>query len=379
VIGFREFMLGKGEAYSNIDADRMPRFWSDNSQMFSPPPIVQIIGTNGKGSTGRILAEFCNQKAIRVAHYSSPHLLRINERFWLRGADASDGALEEAHKKLLSKVGFKRADRLSYFEYATILAIELFSGCDLAIMEAGLGGEYDATSVFARDLLLVTPIDYDHQHILGDSVERIAETKLNAIGSATILAKQKYEVVYEIAERIAASRKQRLYKARDLAPVVDHFETKDSPRFMAINRQLAFAAATYLKLNPSLAAFKTNPLHGRLTRIAPNIVVDVGHNAAAAAAIRESYADRQVTLIYNSFSDKDYKAILHILKPVVKRCLLIDLDRARAASKEAIAAALDREGIARGEFDGAIDNDEEYLVFGGFSVVETFLKAWNAR
>ncbi|MDR0664947.1 MAG: bifunctional folylpolyglutamate synthase/dihydrofolate synthase [Helicobacteraceae bacterium] len=379
MIGLKEFLLSKGEAYSNIDVERMPRFWSECARLFSPPPIVQIIGTNGKGSTGRILAEFCRQKPLKVAHYSSPHLLSVNERFWINGGDASDAALNEAHKRLFAKIGFKRAERLSYFEYATILAIELFSGCDLAIMEAGLGGEYDATSVFPCELLLVAPIDYDHQHILGDTIEAIAETKLKAMRSTAILAKQKHNVVYEIAERIAAQKNRKLLRALDLAPSVDHFETKDSPRFMALNRQLAFAAAAYLKLNPSVAPFRINPLRGRLTKIAPNIHIDVGHNAAAARAILEEYRDKQVTLIYNSFSDKDYKAILRILKPMTKRCLLIGLDHARAAEREAIVKALESEKIAWGEFDGAIDKNEEYLAFGGFSVVEAFLKAWNAR
>ncbi|MDR2034561.1 MAG: bifunctional folylpolyglutamate synthase/dihydrofolate synthase [Helicobacteraceae bacterium] len=376
---FNEFLLSKGEAYSNIDVERFPRFWSECANRFQTPSIVQIIGTNGKGSTGRILADFCHTKGIRIAHYSSPHILRINERFWLNGAEASDRLLQEAHEKLYVKIGAKWAEKLSYFEYATILAIELFCDCDLAIMEAGLGGEFDATSVFPCELLLITPIDYDHQHILGDTIELIAHTKLKAMRSTTILAKQEHNVVYEIAQKIANERKLTLYKARDLAPSLDRFETKEGARFMAINRQLAFAAAAYLKLNPSAALFKTNPLLGRLTKIAPNVSIDAGHNAHAARAIREAYGAKQVTLVYNSFADKDYKTILHILKPIVKRCLLIGLDHLRAADKGAIVSALDSEEIARGEFSGVIDKNEEYLVFGGFSVVEAFLKARNAR
>jgi dihydrofolate synthase/folylpolyglutamate synthase len=379
VIDFKAFLASKGEAYSNIDVDRAPRFWSECAHLFSPPPIVQVIGTNGKGSTGRILADFCYRKGLKVAHYSSPHLLEINERFWIDGADAGDQALNEAHKRLLAKIGFKRADWLSYFEYATFLAVELFSGRDLAIMEAGLGGEYDATSVLPCEALLITPIDYDHQHILGSAIEAIAETKLKAMRSTTILAKQRHDVVYEIANRIAARRGLTALKARDLAPSLEHFTTKDSPQFMAINRQLAFAAAVHLKLNPSVALFKTNPLRGRLTRVAPNIAIDVGHNVAAAIAVFKEYRSNQVTLIYNSFSDKDYKAILRVLKPVVKRCLLIKLNHSRAADEKAIVAALESLRIAWSEFDGVIDEKEEYLVFGGFGVVEAFLKVWNAR
>jgi dihydrofolate synthase/folylpolyglutamate synthase len=376
---FKEFLLTKGEAYSNIDVERAPRFWREKSALFTLPPIVQIVGTNGKGSTGRILADFCFQRKIGAGHYSSPHVLNVNERFWLNGAEASDRALDEAHKRLLAKIGFKWSEDLSYFEYATILAIELFGARDLVVLEAGLGGEYDATSVFPCALLLVTPIDFDHQHILGDTIEKIAETKLRAMRSPTIIAKQKHNVVYEIAEKIASERGQKVFKAHDLAPSIDRFETRDGASFMTINRQLAFAAAEYLKLKPSVALFRTNPLLGRLTRIAPNVVIDVGHNVPAAIAVREAYAKRQVTLIYNSFSDKDYKAILRILKPNVKRCLLIKLDHERAASKEAVVSALESENIAWSEFDGAIDKNEEYLVFGSFSVVETFLKAWNAR
>jgi dihydrofolate synthase/folylpolyglutamate synthase len=374
-----QFLSGKGEAYSNINIERFPAFWCENQQKFNLPKIVHIIGTNGKGSTGRILACFCNDRGLKTVHYSSPHIMKVNERFWLNGADANDEELEQAHQSLQHKIDSKWIKQLSYFEYTTLLAIELSNNADIAILEAGLGGEYDATNAFSCDLLLITPIDYDHQHILGDTIEAIASTKINAVKSPAIIARQKHNEVYKIAEKITAQKGQKLMLAKDLAPSCDHFAAMHDPMFMAINRQLAFAAANFLGLNPAVSQFKINPLFGRLTKIAPNVYIDVGHNISAAHALLEAFANKRIILIYNSYSDKAYAAILHVLKPIVKKVLIIDVDHQRAVNRDDLIKALEKEHIEWSYFDGATTADETYLVFGSFSVAERFLKVFHAR
>ncbi|GHV05241.1 bifunctional folylpolyglutamate synthase/dihydrofolate synthase [Campylobacterota bacterium] len=378
-LNLHEFMAQKGEAYSNIDTARMPIFWSELGNEFHLPQIVQTIGTNGKGSTGRILAHFMRTAGYKVGHYTSPHLLRFNERYWINGSDATDEALEAAHRSVVQIIGEKWANDLSYFEYATVLAAKLFEGCDYAVIEAGLGGEFDATTVFDAELLLITPIGIDHQHLLGDTIASIATTKLRAMRSTTIIAKQKHSEVVEIARKIASERNQKLILAHDLAPVCDHFESADSPAFMAINRQLAFAAANHLGLKPKIAEFKINPLFGRLTKIAPNIFIDVGHNAAAAHAIVEAFSPRQVVVIYNSYTDKAFDVILKTLKPIIKRLFVLRVEHPRIVDQERLLEAIKKERIEWSYFDGKLDPAETYIVFGSFSVVETFLKTFNAR
>jgi dihydrofolate synthase/folylpolyglutamate synthase len=186
------FLENKPLFYETIDYTRMPRIYSRIKTYFNLPKIVHIIGTNGKGTTGRFLATALVSLGFKVGHYTSPHILKFNERIWLNGANVSDALLEEYHTKLLQILTKQEAAALSYFEYTTLLAMLLYSDkSEYVILEAGLGGEYDATSVFDNVLTLVTPIDIDHEAFLGDTIEAIAQTKLNAIKKTAIVAKQK--------------------------------------------------------------------------------------------------------------------------------------------------------------------------------------------
>ncbi|MDR3162635.1 MAG: bifunctional folylpolyglutamate synthase/dihydrofolate synthase [Helicobacteraceae bacterium] len=375
----KEFLARKGEAYTNINIDRMPRLWRERGNRFFLPKIIHIIGTNGKGSTGRILAKFLVDHGFKTLHYSSPHIFDINERFWLNGADITDDELNKAHLDTLKTIGEELADELSYFEYATAIAATLLRGCDYGVIEAGLGGEYDATAVLPASLMLVTPIGYDHQAILGESIEAIASTKLRAARSPTIIAKQNSARVYEIAARIVKERGFELFRAEDISPGIKEFTDNKAPPFMAINRQLAFAAAVFLGLNPSVSAFLINPLLGRMTQIAPNITIDAGHNLSAAEAVREAFGDKQAHLIYNCFQDKPFGRILETLKPIIKDVLILRLTHPRAAREEELLNAAKGLGVGCSYFNGRLEEGELYLVFGGFGVIEAFLRAYGAR
>ena len=379
----QNMLAAKGEAYSNIDIDRFPAFWREQKSKFRQCKIVQIIGTNGKGTTGRILAEFCHYKKLRVGHYTSPHLLTINERFWLNGANISTDILEKTHQIVSRKIGTEWTEQLSYFEYLTILAIELFSECDIAIIEAGLGGEYDATTVFDISLLLVTPIGLDHQHLLGQTITQIATTKLNAIKSPVIIAAKQPSSVKTIAKQITNARNQQLIFADNIAPSLKLFAADHAPNFLAINRQLSFAAAKFLRLVPVIEPFMTSPLFGRITQIAPNITVDVGHNIPAAKALKQAFGGKKVVLVYNSFADKSYGRVLGILKAIIKRVLILRVENPRIVKQEKLESALNRLCIDFDNFGEALNTNENYLVFGSFAVVEAFMQSYkkvdNAR
>ncbi len=374
----KRFMADKGEAYSRIDTERIKRLWAQKHDRFHLAPIIHLVGTNGKGSTGRMLAEFLHQQGLRVGHYSSPHLLRFNERFWLEGADATDEALEQAHHDLSDRIGSQWAQALSYFEYATLLAAVLFESCEAVVMEAGLGGEFDATTIFEARLLLITPIDYDHQPFLGHSIEAIATTKLRAMRCETLLATQPYAQTNTIAETIAHQRGLTLQYAETIAPKRALLSREEEPAFWGINRQLAFAAARWLGFNPSLESFKQPPLPGRLQRIGPNLWIDVGHNRAAAEAIVAFFKGRSIHIIYNSFQDKEYESIIALLSLITKTLLYLPIASPRAASAEEIERACSQNGVEFGHFK-SLQPDQNYLVFGSFKTVEAFLKGVDAR
>lgn len=356
----------------------MPRTWEKIKARVSVPKIIHLVGTNGKGTTGRFLASALWRAGYSVGHYTSPHILRFNERFWLDGGDADDIALQEAFETVMGWLEPSAADALSYFEFTTLMAAALFASCDYIVMEAGLGGEHDATAVFEKQLTLVTPIGLDHQAFLGESVEAIATTKLNAMGPTAILGMQPSPHVYAIASKIAAQKGAQLLRCEEvlsedgIISVQKVTEKRRLPQYLRDNLMLAAAALTRLGVAFDARRFDA-PLFGRLTRVAPNVLLDVGHNVLAAQAIAKALRGRKVTLVYNSYGDKAYEAILGALKANIVRVELIAVKHERLASLVLLQDALERLRIPYGEFRG-IDPSQEYLVFGSFSVAEAFLK-----
>ena len=207
------FLESKPLYYKEIDHKRVHIAYALLKPHIKHPKKVHIVGTNGKGSTGRILAHLAYRQGIRneelgmrkysVGHYTSPHILVFNERIWLDGSDASDEILENAHQKLFAILGQEMADALSYFEYTTLLAFVVFEDCDLMVLEAGLGGEFDATNVCDKELSIITPIGIDHQAFLGETIEKIAATKIRSIQDKVLLAPQVFDEVVEVANEIA--------------------------------------------------------------------------------------------------------------------------------------------------------------------------------
>jgi dihydrofolate synthase/folylpolyglutamate synthase len=376
-----EFLEKKPLYYDKIDYERMPRIYKKIKSALSTPKIIHLIGTNGKGTTGRFLASALLNKGLKVGHYTSPHILKFNERIWLNGADITDEILENAHNKLFSLLEKTDAERLSYFEYTTLLAMIAFEKCDYVVLEAGLGGEYDATAVFPKELTLFTPIDFDHTAFLGENIEQIATTKLNAMQKNAIVGLQKHSEVYEMASKIALEKDTKLTFLKESD---ESFQTKISaiseaihlPKYLSDNLALAACALEKLGFEFHAEDFKNARLFGRLTQIAPNILLDVGHNALAAQAIAKTLEGKKFTLIYNTYKDKDYKAILTLLKPIINEVELLHVSDARIVERSLLVQTLEELKLTCKEYE-EVQEDKNYLVFGSFSVAETFLKEWQ--
>lgn len=325
------------------------------------PPIVHVIGTNGKGSTGRFLAGGLKEAGLRVGHYTSPHIFRFNERIWIDGKNIEDETLELLHQRLLQLLQ-EEAKELSYFEYTTFLAALAFEGLDVAIMEAGLGGEFDATAVFDNDLTLVTPIDYDHKDFLGESIEAIAATKLRAVQKKALLAPQPHSEVYGVAKELGIDFEM----IEDLDEAKQVCKEAKIPSFFAPNLALATAAAKKLGILVDPHQMVRYRMPGRFERRG-NIILDVGHNPLSARAIVEAL-DKEAVLVYNSYEDKEYEEVLKILKPKIKRVEILPIKNERIVDPSKLFAVLDSLSIESGWFDGF--KEEEYLVYGSFSVIE---------
>ena len=407
------FLNAKPLYYKEIDHKRVHQAYAMVKLHIRHPKTVHIVGTNGKGSTGRMMAYLAWRQGSRsapersdkypwgkevggrsfsVGHYSSPHILKFNERIWLDGGDASDEVLEVAHRKLFAILGEEMAEALSYFEYTTLLALVVCEKCDLMVLEAGLGGEFDATNVCDKALSVITPIGIDHQAFLGERIEEIAATKIRSIQKRALLAPQPYGEVIAVAKRIAEDVGATLVVAHQDGKGLDIEGTHEGypyglmqiakkkgwPAYLVDNAMVACQALDILGISYDVNDLKTLALFGRFYPLTDNIRIDVGHNPLAAKAIVASIKPETV-LIYNSLDDKDYEAVLRTLKPNIKRVEIIPITSQRATMIEAIEAALKRVGIDYRMFEGYIDPKEHYLVFGSFYTVEAFLRELRAK
>ncbi|WP_321779016.1 bifunctional folylpolyglutamate synthase/dihydrofolate synthase [Sulfurimonas sp.] len=373
-----DFLFTKPLYYERIDYTRMPRVYSRVKTFLNIPKIIHLVGTNGKGTTGRFLATALYALGFKTMHYTSPHILKFNERIWINGRDADDKLLQDAHLNLQNILTPSESNELSYFEYTTLLCLVAYQECEYLVMEAGLGGEYDATAVFDKILTLVTPISFDHEAFLGSSIKEIASTKLNSIQNNAILAKQIEEEVYEVATLIAKEKNLNIKNYNEL--LYDNDKEKINKiakslkleNYLIENLSLCISALNFLNIKYRESNFLNSKLFGRFTYVKENVIVDVGHNPLAAKAIKDALIPDKFILVYNSYKDKDYKKILQILKPIIKSVQIIAINEQRVASNEQLKKTLKDLEIQYCSFE-EITQDEKYLVFGSFSVVEAFM------
>ncbi|MFV7789756.1 Mur ligase family protein [Aliarcobacter lanthieri] len=375
-LNLEEFLKYKTMYYDKIDFSFVIKAWQILETKINLPFVIHIVGTNGKGSTGRFLSHYLHKQNYKTLHYSSPHILKFNERIWINGCDVSDDELENAHKFLQNLYEIKLLEKLTYFEYTTLLALYLSNNFDYLVLEAGLGGEFDATNVVKNNLSLITTIGLDHISFLGDSIEKIATTKMRSVDQKMIIGYQVFDEVYETALNVKKQILKERNKDIEISKVLDFEEYSLNPKFATYlkrNLHLVIACLEELKIPLDLKLFDDTPLFGRCQRIEKNIIIDVGHNPLAAMVLVEEFKNKELNLIYNSYADKDYKEVLTILKPIIKALFIIDLDDKRIVEKAKLLEVLDELKIKQNSNCNLKDN-EEYLVFGSFLVVEKFLK-----
>lgn len=182
-----------------------------------PFAVVQVVGTNGKGSTSTMLESLARTHGLKTGLHTSPHFLSVRERVRVNGEMLGGPVWAALGSTLLHKGG----NDLSYFEFVTCLAVLAFAeaGVDVAVMETGLGGSFDATTALEADLVVFTPFDVDHQAVLGLTLGQIAEDKAGAVrqGRPVVSARQRPEARREIV-RAAAAKNAVLIELPPLPP-----------------------------------------------------------------------------------------------------------------------------------------------------------------
>ncbi len=361
------FLTSKTLFYDKIDYDVITTSWDILKLHITLPYIIHIVGTNGKGSTGRYLAHILSTNNYKTLHYSSPHILKFNERIWIDGKDSTDSQLNFAHYKLQDILPLDILNKLTYFEYTTLLAFVLSDNLDYLVLEAGLGGEFDATNVVQNDLTIVTTIGLDHIEFLGDTIEKIAATKMRSCDKRFILANQlSVKEVQNIKNNVLIS-KEEIPLLDDISMVQGIYSL---PMYLQDNLKSVITALNYLDLD--IRSYTLPTLFGRCHKLTQNITIDVGHNSLAATVLLREFKDEKVILIYNSFKDKNYRDILQILKPIISEVQIINIDDDRIVEKNKLVNICNELDIKVSNFH-IIENDKNYLVFGSFKVIEEFL------
>jgi len=361
-------------------------------------PSVLIAGTNGKGSTAATLASILRTASHRTGLYSSPHLVRINERIRVDGEPISDAEfgtiyerVEHAAQELL------RAGRLpwhpSFFEMLTVMAFEYFAcvGIDIAVLEVGMGGRLDATNVVEPLLSVITDISLDHQKYLGDTIAEIAGEKAGIIRrNAVVVTLPQHPQANEVigtaimehnsrgvsaasyvppvspgaATYLAGNEPAALGRSRYPLTVMGEEITVDSPlagRHQLRNVALAIAAAEELghfgfRITPRQIeqGIRNTRWPGRFQVIPASagydrdMVLDVAHNPAGAWALRsalsENFSGRELTFIFAAMRDKAVREMAEILFPTAERVVLTQVNNPRAAATAELLQAATRTG-----------------------------------
>jgi dihydrofolate synthase/folylpolyglutamate synthase len=328
--------------------------------------LVQVGGTNGKGSTAAMLAAILRAAGRRVGLYTSPHLVSFRERIRLDGEAIGEDDVADGFDAIATLIA--RLDA-TMFEATTALALDYFAreAADVAVLEVGLGGRLDATTVGVPAVSVITRIDLDHQELLGPTLEAIAREKAAIIrAGVAVAAAQAPAASAVITARAAEIGVPLQMEGRELAVRVVARDLEgqtldlagpgwrvDGARipllgtFQPSNALLAAAAAAVLDGEPAAirAGLARARWPGRFEVLRAgdrHVVLDGAHNPAGAralaASLAEWFGDAPLTLIFSAFRDKDVAGILTPLAARARRVILTTSSNARAAAPDALRA-----------------------------------------
>lgn len=368
--------IGEGAPEHRLDATRRAvELLGDPQRAY---PIIHITGTNGKTSTSRIAESILRAYGLRTGLLTSPHLVRFNERIMIDGQPISDEALVrnwDDVRPYLEIVDAELEEQgtapLTFFEALTALAFAAFADApvDVAVIEVGMGGEWDSTNVGDGQVAVFTPISLDHTRQLGDTVREIARTKSGIIKpSADVVSSAQVPEAMAELEEAARLTESTLAAAPRAFDVVDTrvavggqlvtvrgraatYEDVFLPLYgdhQAQNAAVAVAAVeTFLgrgsqPLNADLVeegfATATSPGRLQLIGVEPTVLVDAAHNPAGAAtladAMRRYFDFDELTFVLGSLGDKDARGVVRELVPVATQFFVTEPASDRALPAE---------------------------------------------
>ncbi len=333
--------------------------------------VVHLTGTNGKTSTARMTEALLRAHGLRTGLFTSPHLSTVRERIQIDGEPIAQQAFVDLWMEVAPLIHLADArsaerggPRLSFFEVFAVLAFAAFADApvDVAVIEVGLGGSWDATNVADGEVAVIGPVSLDHQQYLGDSLEAIAREKGGIIkpAAAVVIAEQTEVVVPVLAEAVAAAGARAVWEDDDIevasrvpavggqvvtlrtsaatyddvfVPLLGAHQAHNALAALAATEALMGAGGPPQAIPAEIVAegFAATRSPGRLevARTSPVIVLDAAHNphgvAALADAIEENFRFEELVGVVGVLADKDAEGILSALEPVLARVVVTEV------------------------------------------------------
>jgi dihydrofolate synthase/folylpolyglutamate synthase len=342
-------------------------------------PVIHLTGTNGKGSTAAMIESLLRADGLRTGRFTSPHVMSVTERITIDGEPISDQRFDEVWQEMepyVALVDERKIDGvpMTFFEIITAMAYAAFADApvDVAVVEVGLGGAWDATNVADADVAVVTPIDLDHTHLLGRTITEITQEKAGIIkpGAHAILAGQSVEAAevllarcaevgalpqregidFGVIDRKLAVAGQLIRLSGADGPVDEIFLPLHGAHQAANAGQALAAAEAFLglkALHPDVVreGFAQVRFPGRLelVRRSPPVVLDAAHNPhgarAAASAITEAFAFAPLIGVIAVMADKDARGILEVFEEIMNHVVITQVaSTSRGMPAEALGA-----------------------------------------
>lgn len=396
-------------------------------------PSIHITGTNGKTSTARMIDSLLRAFGVRVGRYTSPHLDRVTERISIDGEPITDDKFVEAYddvEPFANLLDERNEHAVTYHEILTAVALAAYADApvDVAVVEVGLGGEWDATNVLFAPVAVITPIGMDHMHLLGDTITKIATEKAGIIhsGATVITAIQEQDAAevllrravekeatvaregleFGVVERAVAVGGQ-MVKLQGLGGIYDEIFLPLHGEYQAENAVMALAAVEaffgagpdrQLDIDAVREGFAGSSSPGRLERVrsSPTVLVDAAHNEpgmrATVQALGESFGFSKLVAVVAVLDDKDARGMLELLEPVVDSIVVTENSSPRRLATDYLATiAVDVFGPDRVDvaprMDDAIEsaitiaeeNADEMISAVGVLITGSVITAADAR
>ncbi len=309
--------------------------------------VIHVAGTNGKGSTCAMIDSIARACGRRSGLFTSPHLVDFRERVRVSGVEIPG---EECAGMLTELRGICEAMEThpTFFEITLALAMRRFRecGCELIVLETGMGGRLDATTAVPADVCVITPIGLDHTQWLGGTLAEIAREKAGIFveGKPAVSAPQEAEAAAVLEKEANRTRAPLEFVTEPLSG----YTVALPGEHQRWNAALAVAAAhrAGLPLREDVLRYGLERVSwpGRFERIRPGVVLDGAHNPHAAKVLadtwRAEFGETKAALVFGAVAEKDIRGILDSLAPLAERIFICPVDTPRALPPEEIAACL---------------------------------------